>query len=78
MCWRSVIEVQAEQTIEEAMRLLYKHDVLGAPVIDNPRSVEISLSVSDQYVGVVDFGSMILWALEVQYSLLGSASFIRV
>ncbi|KAL3686181.1 hypothetical protein R1sor_004203 [Riccia sorocarpa] len=59
-----VIEVQAGQTIEEAMRLLYKEDVLGAPVVDVPLGTVVAGPVTDHYVGLIDLGSMILWSLE--------------
>ncbi|KAL2654221.1 hypothetical protein R1flu_022349 [Riccia fluitans] len=59
-----VTEVHAGQTIEEAIRLLYKEDVLGAPVLDVPLGSEMAGPLTDHYVGLVDLGSMILWALE--------------
>ncbi|CAK9203310.1 unnamed protein product [Sphagnum jensenii] len=57
-----VVEVTANDTIGDALKLLYKQRVLGAPVRD-PHRLD-SAPWTDRYVGLIDFASMVLWALE--------------
>jgi CBS domain-containing protein len=57
-----VVEVTANDTIGDALKLLYKQRVLGAPVRD-PHRLD-SAPLTDRYVGLIDFASMVLWALE--------------
>ncbi|CAK9203281.1 unnamed protein product [Sphagnum troendelagicum] len=57
-----VVEVTANDTIGDALKLLYKQRVLGAPVRDSHRLD--SAPLTDRYVGLIDFASMVLWALE--------------
>ncbi|CAK9863884.1 unnamed protein product [Sphagnum jensenii] len=57
-----VVEVTANDTIGDALKLLYRQRVLGAPVRDSHRLD--SAPLTDRYVGLIDFASMVLWALE--------------
>jgi len=50
-------------TISDAIEKLYVEEVLGAPVRDSQRSNNVPLR--DQYVGLLDFASLVLWTLEV-------------
>lgn len=50
-------------TIGAAIEKLYVQEVLGAPVRDPRKTHHVSLT--DQYVGLLDFASLVLWALEV-------------
>lgn len=47
----------------DALKHLYKEKVLGAPVRD-PQKTDTT-PLTDRYVGLLDFTSMVLWALEV-------------
>jgi CBS domain-containing protein len=61
------VEVTASDTIGDALKLLYKQRVLGAPVRD-PHRLD-SAPLTDRYVGLIDFASMVLWALEVLHQI---------
>lgn len=50
-------------TISAAIEKLYVQKVLGAPVRDPHKSNNVPLT--DRYVGLLDFASLVLWALEV-------------
>ena len=53
-------------TIGAAIEHLYKQKVLGAPVRDPMQGNSDSLA--DCYVGLLDFASLVLWALQVSTS----------
>lgn len=56
-------------TIGAAIEHLYKQKVLGAPVRDPMQGNGDSLA--DCYVGLLDFASLVLWALQVSTSPFG-------
>lgn len=58
-----VLELNMTDTISAAVEKLYVHKVLGAPVRDPQQSNNMPLT--DQYVGLLDFASLVLWVLEV-------------
>jgi len=74
------VEVTANDTIGDALKLLYKQRVLGAPVRD-PHRLD-SAPLTDRYVGLIDFASMVLWALEVLHQIqiesISLLSFVQV
>ena len=49
-------------TMSAAIEKLFVRKVLGAPVRDPHKKKDASL---DQYVGLLDFASLVLWALQV-------------
>lgn len=57
--------------MRDAIHFLYEKNVLGAPIADVLESSDdsnaISRRFSDQYVGFIDFASMVLWSLEVNH-----------
>jgi len=57
-----VLELNMTDTISAAVEKLYVHKVLGAPVRDPQQSNNMPLT--DQYVGLLDFASLVLWVLE--------------
>jgi hypothetical protein len=61
--FHAVLELNMTDTISDAIEKLYCHKVLGAPVRDAHQMNHVSLA--DQYVGLLDFASLVLWALEV-------------
>lgn len=64
-------------TISAAIEKLYVQKVLGAPVRDPHKMNHVSLA--DQYVGLLDFASLVLWVLEVLCSMdLKSPEFLFI
>ena len=63
-------------TIGAAIEHLYKQKVLGAPVRDPMQGDSDSLA--DCYVGLLDFASLVLWALQVSTSSLRDSCRINV
>lgn len=60
-----VLELNMTDTISAAVEKLYVHKVLGAPVRDLQQRNNMPLT--DQYVGLLDFASLVLWVLEVLF-----------
>nr|XP_024366322.1 SNF1-related protein kinase regulatory subunit gamma-1-like isoform X3 [Physcomitrium patens] len=58
-----VVELSMTDTIGAAIEKLFIQKVMGAPVRDPHQTG--SLPLTDQYVGLLDFASLVLWALEV-------------
>lgn len=52
--------------------MLYEKDVFSAAIVDVLDSNANSVTFSDQYIGLVDFTSMVLWCLEVLLVFLGN------
>ncbi|RVW48356.1 SNF1-related protein kinase regulatory subunit gamma-1 [Vitis vinifera] len=65
----SVLELKTGDSVRDAIHFLYEKNVFGAPITDVLESSDdsnaISRRFSDQYVGFIDFASMVLWSLEV-------------
>ncbi|OMO82411.1 Cystathionine beta-synthase, core [Corchorus olitorius] len=57
-----VIEIQADTTIAEAVKILSECNILSAPV-RNPDAVT-SLDWRERYLGIIDYSAIILWVLE--------------
>ncbi|XP_024366318.1 SNF1-related protein kinase regulatory subunit gamma-1 isoform X1 [Physcomitrium patens] len=57
-----VVELSMTDTIGAAIEKLFIQKVMGAPVRDPHQTG--SLPLTDQYVGLLDFASLVLWALE--------------
>ncbi|XVE53275.1 hypothetical protein DITRI_Ditri02bG0191600 [Diplodiscus trichospermus] len=57
-----VIEIQADTTIADAVKILSECNILSAPV-RNPDAVT-SLDWRERYLGIIDYSSIILWVLE--------------
>lgn len=57
-----VVEVSADSSIAETVELLSRHNIFSAPV-KNP-TVKEDASWSEKYMGLVDYGAIILWVLE--------------
>ncbi|KAH9320029.1 hypothetical protein KI387_021798, partial [Taxus chinensis] len=56
------LEIKSNDSVEDAITCLYKHNVMGAPVLDESASNQNPLL--DRYIGLVEFAGMVLWALE--------------
>lgn len=57
-----VIEIPADTTIANAVKILSECNILSAPVT-NPNA-RASMNWRDRYLGIVDYSAIILWVLE--------------
>ncbi|ESQ28251.1 hypothetical protein EUTSA_v10018543mg [Eutrema salsugineum] len=57
-----VIEIPAETSVSEAVKILSDSKILSAPVINKDH--ETSLDWRARYIGIIDYSSIILWVLE--------------
>lgn len=63
-----VLELRTGDSVRDAIHVLYEKDVFGAPiadVLDLDESTSATRRFSDNYIGFIDFASMVLWCLEV-------------
>ncbi|KAM3695351.1 hypothetical protein ACB098_07G124500 [Castanea mollissima] len=63
----SVLELRTGDSVRDAIHMLYEKDVFGAPiadVLDLDESTSATRRFSDNYIGFIDFASMVLWCLE--------------
>jgi CBS domain-containing protein len=58
----AVLEVSGDASISDAVHLLAENNIFSAPVKDPRASSSDPWSV--QYIGIVDYASIILWVLE--------------
>ncbi|CAN1320259.1 SNF1-related protein kinase regulatory subunit gamma-1 [Linum perenne] len=59
----SFMEVKAGDSVRDAIDMLYKKNVLGAPIADFIDPENMSGRVSDRYMGFIDFSRMLLWCI---------------
>ncbi|KAH9656772.1 hypothetical protein KPL70_022804 [Citrus sinensis] len=59
-----VLELNAGDSVRDAVHLLYKENVSGAPIADLLDTDATIGRFSDRYIGFIDFASIILWSLE--------------
>ncbi|XP_059591853.1 uncharacterized protein LOC100248741 [Vitis vinifera] len=75
----SVLELKTGDSVRDAIHFLYEKNVLGAPIADVLESSDdsnaISRRFSDQYVGFIDFASMVLWSLEESEKAEGDGNY---
>ncbi|XP_008446319.2 SNF1-related protein kinase regulatory subunit gamma-1-like isoform X2 [Cucumis melo] len=57
-----VIEIPADTTIANAVKILSECNILSAPVI-NPKA-KANMNWRERYLGIVDYSAIILWVLE--------------
>ncbi|KAE8682976.1 SNF1-related protein kinase regulatory subunit gamma-1-like [Hibiscus syriacus] len=57
-----VIEIQADTTIADAVKILSDCNILSAPVV-NPKAAS-SLNWRERYLGIIGYSEIILWVLE--------------
>ncbi|XP_019053019.1 PREDICTED: uncharacterized protein LOC109114577 [Nelumbo nucifera] len=62
-----VLELNSDDCLQDAIRLLYEKNVSGA-LIAGVLESDSTGRYSDRYVGFVQFASMVLWSLEVIHS----------
>lgn len=59
-----MLELNAGDSVRDAVHLLYKENVSGAPIADLLDTDATIGRFSDRYIGFIDFASIILWSLE--------------
>lgn len=64
--------MKAGDSIRDAIHTLYEKDIFSAAIVDMLDSDADNIMFSDQYIGLVDFTSMVLWCLEVLLVFLGN------
>lgn len=57
-----VVEISADNTIAEAVRILSEHNIMAAPVRSPEADSKDPWSV--RYIGIVDYAAVVLWVLE--------------
>lgn len=57
-----MIEIPAQTSVSEAVRILSDSKILSAPVINKDHKG--SLDWRERYLGIIDYSSIILWVLE--------------
>ncbi|CAN6852133.1 unnamed protein product [Brassica oleracea var. botrytis] len=57
-----VIEIPAQTSVSEAVKILSDSKILSAPVINKDH--KSSLDWRERYLGIIDYSSIILWVLE--------------
>lgn len=57
----TVIEISSDTSLAEAVKLLARHKVLSAPVVD-VKAPEDATWI-DRYIGVVEFAGIVVWIL---------------
>ncbi|EYU23127.1 hypothetical protein ABFS82_09G064400 [Erythranthe guttata] len=68
-----VIEINSDTSLAEAVKLLARHKVLSAPVVDVKAPEDASWI--DRYIGVVEFAGIGVWILHQSEKLEGSSAF---
>ncbi|KAL7099249.1 hypothetical protein ACP275_09G071600 [Erythranthe tilingii] len=68
-----VIEISSDTSLAEAVKLLARHKVLSAPVVDVKAPEDASWI--DRYIGVVEFAGIVVWILHQSEKLEGSSAF---
>lgn len=70
---KQVLELKAGDLLRDAIHLLYEKNVSVALITDSPSTNyntdnAASSKLSDRYIGVISFPSMVLWCIEVPYT----------
>ncbi|KAE9608570.1 hypothetical protein Lal_00020908 [Lupinus albus] len=55
------IEIKSDATLAEAVKILAKHNILSAPVVDVDAPEDASWI--DRYIGIVEFAGIVVWIL---------------
>lgn len=60
------IEIKSDATLAEAVKILARHNVLSAPVVDVDAPEDASWI--DRYIGIIEFAGIVVWILhQVRY-----------
>lgn len=71
-----VIEIRSDATLAEAVKLLARHKILGAPVVDVDAPEDASWI--DRYIGIVEFAGIVVWILHQSEKMEGNSAFDSV
>lgn len=55
------IEIKSDATLAEAVKILARHNILSAPVVDVDAPEDASWI--DRYIGIVEFAGIVVWIL---------------
>ncbi|CAK9148688.1 unnamed protein product [Ilex paraguariensis] len=66
-----VIELNSDTSLADAVKLLSKHKILSAPVVDVKAPKDASWI--DRYIGIVEFAGIVVWILHQSEKMEGSA-----
>ncbi|KAJ1413290.1 CBS domain [Sesbania bispinosa] len=55
------IEIKSDATLAEAVKILARHNILSAPVVDVDASEDASWI--DRYIGIIEFAGIVVWIL---------------
>ncbi|XP_014499409.1 SNF1-related protein kinase regulatory subunit gamma-1-like isoform X1 [Vigna radiata var. radiata] len=72
-----VLELKAGDSIRDAIHTLYEKDIFSAAIVDMLDSDADNIMFSDQYIGLVDFTSMVLWCLEEYEKTTDNLEYIK-
>lgn len=60
------IEIKSDATLAEAVKILARHNILSAPVVDVDAPEDASWI--DRYIGIIEFAGIVVWILhQVRY-----------
>ncbi|KAK6123715.1 hypothetical protein DH2020_042550 [Rehmannia glutinosa] len=68
-----VIEIRSDTSLAEAVKLLARHKILSAPVLDVTAPEDASWI--DRYIGVVEFAGIVVWILHQSEKMEGYSPF---
>ncbi|OIT04794.1 PREDICTED: SNF1-related protein kinase regulatory subunit gamma-1 [Nicotiana attenuata] len=71
-----VIEIRSDATLAEAVKLLARHKILSAPVVDVDAPEDASWI--DRYIGIVEFAGIVVWILHQSEKMEGNSAFDSV
>ncbi|XP_009766473.1 SNF1-related protein kinase regulatory subunit gamma-1-like [Nicotiana tabacum] len=71
-----VIEIRSDATLAEAVKLLSRHKILSAPVVDVDAPEDASWI--DRYIGIVEFAGIVVWILHQSEKMEGNSAFDSV
>lgn len=55
------IEIKSDATLAEAVKILARHNILSAPVVDVEAPEDASWL--DRYIGIIEFAGIVVWIL---------------
>ncbi|KAK4436862.1 SNF1-related protein kinase regulatory subunit gamma-1 [Sesamum alatum] len=71
-----VIEIRSDTSLAEAVKLLARHKILSAPVVDVEAAEDASWI--DRYIGIVEFAGIVVWILHQSEKMEGRSAFDSV
>ncbi|KAK4414137.1 SNF1-related protein kinase regulatory subunit gamma-1 [Sesamum alatum] len=66
-----VVEISSDTTLAQAVKLLARHKILSAPVVDVKAPEDASWI--DRYIGIVEFAGIVVWILHQSEKMEGNS-----